>query len=103
MGSMEQWRLHLSYNNASRIEASPSHIYAIANGSLFSYDRADGTLNYWNRSNGLNGMTVVDIAYDKIASELIIVYDDGRIDLMRENGEVQHMPDLYMKAGSMAV
>lgn len=103
MGSMEQWRLHLSYNNASRIEASPSHIYAIANGSLFSYDRADGTLNYWNRSNGLNGMTVVDIAYDKVASELIIVYDDGRIDLMRENGEVQHMPDLYMKAGSMAV
>lgn len=103
MGSMEQWRLHLAYNNASYIVGSPERIYAIANGSLFAYNRSDGTLEYWNRSNGLNGMTVVDMAYDKAASELVIVYDDGRIDLMSKDGSIAHMPDLYMKAGSMAV
>ena len=103
LGSMQQWRLHLSYDDASRIEASPSRIYAVASGSLFSYNRADGNLEYLNRSNGLNGMTVANIAYDKANSELIIVYDDGRIDLMQDNGDIHHMPDLYMKAGVMAV
>lgn len=101
-GSMQQWRLHLSYRDATEIAATPSYIYAIANNSLFSLDRADETLNYWSRATGLNGTTVSHIAYDNASGQLIVAYEDGRIDLINKDGDVKQMPDLYMKAGSMA-
>jgi len=102
-GSMQQWRLHLSYNNAVEAAATPQHVYAVANGSLFSYNRQDGTLEYWSRASGLHGSTITHIAYDASSGYLIIAYQDGRIDLMNDNGEVKQMPDIYMKAGSIAV
>ena len=102
-GSMQQWRLHLSYTNAIEVAATPQHIYSVAHGSLFSFDRTDETLNYWSRATGLNGNTVSHIAYDASSGYLIVAYIDGRIDLIDDKGNVKQMPDLYLKAGSMAV
>ncbi len=102
-GSMQQWRLHLSYRDATEIAATPDHIYAIANNSLFSFNRSDETLEYWSRATGLNGTTVSHIAYDANSKNLIVSYSDGRIDLINKEGNVKQMPDLNMKAGSMNV
>ena len=102
-GSMHQWRLHFSYSDPQEIAATPHHIYAAANGSLFSVNREDESVNYWNKATGLNGNSIAHITYDKASSNLIIAYDDGRIDLLNDDGGVTQMPDLYMKAGSMAV
>ena len=102
LGSMNQWRLHFAYSNPQELEASPKHVYAIADGALFSYNRTDGELEYWNKSTGLNGTTIAHIAYDKNSERLIIAYEDGRIDLLGEDGSVVQMPDLLMKAGSIA-
>lgn len=102
-GSMQQWRLHFSYSNPQMIVASPNRIYALADGALFSVDRETEEIEYWNKSTGLNGGAISQVAYDKASSQMIIAYDDGRIDLMHENGKVRQMPDLYMKASSTAV
>lgn len=102
-GSMEQWRLHLSYTNAEEVAATPNHIYALAHGSLFSFNRADETIDYWSRATGLNGNIIAHIAYDDAAGYLIVAYEDGRIDLIDNNGNIRQMPDLYLKAGSINV
>ena len=102
-GSMQQWTLHFSYVNPTEIAASSKQIYAAANGSLFSVDRTDGELNYWNKATGLRGNSVAHIAYDVHSSKLIIAYENGQIDLMNEEGEVYTMPDISMKAGSVDV
>ena len=102
-GTMQQWRLHLSYRDAKEIAATPSHIYAVANGSLFSFDRTDETLNYWSRATGLNGNTVAHIAYEPSSANLVVTYEDGRIDLIAKDGSVKQMPDINLKAGSLAV
>ena len=102
-GSMQQWKLHFSYVNPTEIAASSKQIYAAANGSLFSVDRADGELNYWNKATGLRGNSVAHIAYDVHSSKLIIAYENGQIDLLDEAGEVYTMPDISMKAGSVDV
>lgn len=102
-GSMQRWRLHLSYINPSEIDASAQRIYAAANGALFSLNRADESLEYWNKATGLNGNSVSHIAYDALSEQLMIAYEDGRIDLLDEEGTVTQMPDLYMKAGAVAV
>ena len=102
-GVMQRWRLHLSYVEPSEVEASAKHIYAAANGSLFSVNRDDESLEYWSKANGLNGNSVAHIAFDALTEQLVVAYEDGRIDLLSEDGTVTQMPDLYMKAGSVAV
>ena len=102
-GSMMRWKLHLSYSNPEEIAASSQHVFAVANGSLFSVDRADESIKYWNKSTGLNGSSVSHIAYDAKNGKLVIAYADGRMDLLDDEGDVTQMPDLYMKAGSVSV
>lgn len=102
-GNMLQWRLHLSYKDAVEAAATPQHVYAVAHGALFSFDRSDETLNYWSRATGLNSTGIAHIAYDEASGYLVVVYDNGRIDLIDDEGDIRQMPDLYMKAGSMAV
>ena len=102
-GSMLNWKLHFSYTNPQEIAATPSAIFAVGNGSLFSVNRADESIAYWNKSTGLSGTSVTHIAYDEKAGKLIIAYDNGQIDLLDDNGAVTSMADISMKAGSMAV
>ena len=102
-GSMQQWKLHFCYSNPTEIAATDNAIYAAASGSLFSIDHTDLSITYWNKSTGLNGNSVSHIAYDKQSKQLVIAYEDGRMDLLDNKGNVTQMPDLYMKAGSMAV
>ena len=102
-GSMQRWRLHLSYSDPTEIAATESYIYAVANGSLFSVDRADERIVYWSKANGLNGTGIAHIAYDAKSGRLVIAYENGQIDLLDEDGTVTQMPDISMKAGSIAV
>ena len=102
-GSMLQWRLHFSYNNPQEIAGSLHRMYAAANGSLFSVDRSEQTITYWNKSTGLNGNSVNHIAYDENSGKLVITYENGQIDLLSDDDEVTQMPDISMKAGSIAV
>lgn len=102
-GSMLRWKLHFSYSNPEEIAATPSHIFACANGSLFSVDRADETIAYWNKATGLKGTSVAHIAYDAGSNRLIIAYENGQIDLLDDEGDVTQMPDISMKAGSIDV
>lgn len=102
-GVMQRWRLHLSYSNPTEIAATPSAVYAVANGSLFSVDRTEDQIVYWSKARGLNGTGVAHIAYDSESGRLIIAYENGHIDLLDEGGEVMQMPDLPMKAGSISL
>ena len=103
MGSIMQWKLHLCYADPVELTSSRNRIYAAAQGALFSIDRSDLTLDYWNRSTGLNGNAVKHIVFDNNSQQLVIAYEDGRIDLMSENGTIVQMPDLYMKSSSVSV
>ncbi len=102
-GDMQQWRLHLSYANPQEIAATPQHIYAMANGSLFGVDRTTDEIVYYNKHTGLNGTDITHIAYDSKAEKLVIAYGNGLIDLLDEDGNVVQIPDLSIKAGSIPV
>ena len=103
MGRMLQWRLHYSYSTPQKVVATPKQVFGLADGALFSVDRASEEIQYWNKSTGLNGSTIAHIAYDAQNNQLVIGYADGRIDLLSDNGAVRQMPELYMKASSVSV
>lgn len=102
-GSMLRWRMHLSYYNSKEIAAMPNRIFGLANGSLFSVNRTDGEIEYWSKATGLNGSAIAHIAYDTNSGKLIIAYENGQIDLMDKDGDVTQMPDISIKAGTIAV
>lgn len=102
-GLMQQWKLHASYTNMQRVVQTPTRVYALADGALFSVDKQDESIMEWNKSTGLNGNTVSHIAYDTQTKQLIIGYLDGRIDLLSEDGEVVAMLDLFHKANTLSV
>lgn len=102
LGAIMQWKLHFCYRDPQQLVYTPTRIYALADGALYYVDRADDQIHYLSKASGLNGSTVRQIGYDKNSERLIIAYEDGRIDLLDEDGYVQQMPDIVMKASSLS-
>lgn len=96
-GSTEQWTTHFAYTNINAIQLSSSHAYALSEGALCSIHKDDESLTYYSKLNGLNGSSIQRIDYDSHTRRLIIIYDDGMIDLMDDNEVAHPVSDLYLK------
>ncbi|MCL1867889.1 MAG: T9SS type A sorting domain-containing protein [Paludibacter sp.] len=107
---MGQWQSYLAYNNAVMIEQTPERVFAVAKEelfncsnqsrskyyTLFSIGIEDHDIQTYSKATGLNGANIAQIKYDEATKQLIIIYADGNIDLMSNNGIV-NIPDLYLK------
>ncbi len=93
---MEGWQMHLAYNNVTRVENAKDKVYALSEGALFSVDKEEESIEYYNRLTGLSGTNIVAIAYAKTLDILVIAYANGYIDLMKDD-EIINIPDLYNK------
>ena len=93
---MGTWQVHFSYNAVSQIAQSADKVYALSEGSLFSVDKHDQTIEFYSKLSGLNGTNISYIDYDAATQTLLVVYDNGIIDLMRSAG-VENISDLYQK------
>ncbi|MDL2265869.1 hypothetical protein LJC57_00645 [Parabacteroides sp. OttesenSCG-928-G07] len=87
------WRSHLSFYNTTQVEETNDRVFAVANGSLYSYDKADKSLREYTTLNGLNDMGVNLIAYNQESNTLIITYTGGNIDLLTlSDNRVKNLP-----------
>lgn len=93
-----RWTVYSSYHNASKCVCVGSKVYVLSYGGLFSYDSEDTSVETYTRANALNDHAIADIAYCKAAKELVIVYENGNIDLLNEDGDVYGITDLKLKA-----
>ncbi len=98
-GSMLNWTLHPAYANVSAITASNSDIYALSDGALFSANRTDETMTYYNKVTGLSSSNIHFIAYNKTVNKLLIVYQNGMIDFLSDKG-ITTLTDIYIKGES---
>lgn len=80
------WRSYLSYYNTTQVEETSNSLFAIANGSLYSYGKEDQSLRFYSMQNGLNGNGISHIKYNSSTESLIITYSDGNIDLLAADG-----------------
>ena len=94
--AMGKWSTHFAYNSVSQIAQSDNKIYAISDGALFSVDKLDGNMEFYSKLSGLNDATVSRIEYDTIDKLLLIIYNDGNIDILSSGG-VTNLPDFYNK------
>lgn len=91
------WQNYLSYQNVTRTEPAGNLIYAIGNGSLFSYDKEDTSIQCYWKNYLLNDTDISYIAYSKEYKTLIIIYSNANIDLLINDKEVYNLPDYMNK------
>lgn len=79
---MEGWRTHFSYNHVSQVEHTPSKIFAVSDGSLFSVDKNNNSIETYSKINILSSQGISLIRYNKQGKFLFVGYNDGNIDLV---------------------
>ena len=80
------WTSYLSYYNTTLVAEGDNSVYAVANGSLYSYGKEDQSLKFYSRENGLNDNDITAIGYNQDVDKLLVVYSNGNMDLMSESG-----------------
>ena len=94
--AMGKWRTHFAYNTVEQVALSENKVFAVSEGTLFSVDKRDGSIEFYSKLNGLNGITISKIEYDDVNKILLIVYQDGNIDFLSGDGD-KNLPDVYNK------
>lgn len=95
--AMGKWRTHLAYNSVSQIAQSANNIYAVSEGALFSVNKNDNDdQSFYSKMNGLSDANIVRIDFDQTNNQLLIIYQNGNIDIMHSAG-VNNIPDLHNK------
>lgn len=87
-----QWRTHFSYKSTSQVAWVGQTVYALANGKLFSYSPADNEFREHNILTGLHGNIVTSIDYNAATATLLVIYDDGDMDLIKGD-DITELPD----------
>ncbi|MDD3079368.1 MAG: two-component regulator propeller domain-containing protein [Paludibacter sp.] len=93
---MGNWRTHFAYNSVEQIAQSDNKIFGLSNGSLYSVDKDDESIELYSKINGLTDNDIYRIEYDTKNKQLLIVYSNGNIDLLSSGGVI-NIPDLYIK------
>ncbi|MDF9830484.1 hypothetical protein [Parabacteroides sp. PF5-6] len=81
------WKSHMAYHNTTSVAEAENNVFAVANGSLYSYNKEDQSYRTYIKKEGeLNDTQIKTIAYNSTIKTLLIVYSNGNIDLLNENG-----------------
>lgn len=89
------WTMYYSYKQITEIAPANEKAYVLASGSLFSYNTKDGSLQLYDKTNGLSDVEISHIRYNSSIKKLIIAYSNSNIDLLDINNDVYNIPDFY--------
>lgn len=97
-GGIGTWKSYLSYANIQWVEQGGNRLYVLASNALYTYNKADQSIQTYDKQNGLSSIDILFIGWNEVAKRLVIVYEDNNIDLMDAKGNVTNVPDYYLKA-----
>lgn len=93
-----EWKVYPSYWQATRNIVAGDRVYSLCDGNLLVYYPDDGEVQTLDCMSGLHGVHIACMAYCEPAARLVLVYEDGGIDLMDADGTLTFLPDLRDKA-----
>lgn len=89
-----EWQAHMAYGNTSMNVWFGGRVFAVSEGSLFAYDPEDESIETFDIVQPMSDVCITRIAVCSDEKKLLLVYDNGNIDLMDTAGEVYNMTDL---------
>ena len=96
-----EWTYYLSYHDATHCIPVGKSIYALYAGNLLIYDTEDGAVTTPTKLDGLSEKQIVLMQDCQAEQKVILVYNNGNIDLLHRDGTIENMPQYKNKyAGS---
>jgi hypothetical protein len=92
-----QWRDHLPYDYATKVEEFNSGIYCATPYSMFYFDRDDNSIHRLSKVNGLSDLGVSDISLNTDQQILVVAYSNTNIDLILDDLSIINIPDIKRK------
>lgn len=90
-----QWKAYTYADAYSRVFRVGQHLYITKGNSIFRADAETWQIEFeLNHEHGLSGNEIVDVCYSEACQQLVIVYTNGIIDLLHEDGSIWTIPDL---------
>ncbi len=89
-----EWAVYPSYWIATQNLTVGSRVYGLMNGNLLCYDTDDSSVKTYDSLNDLNDMHISNMAYSEEAKRLILVYENGNIDIMDLDDNVWNIESL---------
>jgi hypothetical protein len=93
------WRAHLPYSTALGVASDGNMLYTVCNEGFFTYDNSKGQLEPYSKVEGMSDLGMACIAYDHATKTAVLAYQDGNIDLFKDN-TFYNIPDLKIKSVS---
>ena len=88
------WHIYAAYHDAQRVAEVGGIVYVLSDGGLYSYDPEDTYVDTYDKTDVLSDNGIFDIRLCEETNQLVIVYENGNIDLMDTDGGVYNMPDI---------
>lgn len=89
-----QWNTYLSYYSTNLVAEGNNHVFGVANGSLYSYNKEDNSISYYSKQTGLSDNDINNVAFNPTTNTLLITYSiSGNIDLLSDKG-IYNLPYL---------
>ncbi len=80
-----EWRTHISYASIEHITHSSQKIFGASRHGLVVFDKTENSLSTLTKLNGLTTVGISALAYHESTQQLLIAYEDGRFDVVKEN------------------
>jgi len=87
------WKSYLPYLNGRIVAQSPTKIIYATEYSIFSIDKSDDSVNFLSKVEGLSDICVEQMAYDEFNDQLIVVYLNSNIDIIKDD-EIFNVKDI---------
>ncbi len=93
-----EWTAHMAYHDATQSIPVGNRVYVLSDGSLYSYDPEDTSIETYDKVNLLSDTDITHMVYNKNYQTMVIVYSNLNIDLLINEKEVYNMPDFMNKS-----
>ena len=91
------WRIHNSYRYATNCCVVGDKVYVLSAGNLYSYGKEDGELRTYDHLTTLSDVKIACIEYSDAIDALVVVYENGNIDLLYDDETLYNITDFKNK------
>ena len=88
------WKSHLAYKEGFWVAESENNIFYAASKGLLIINKEDNSTRFLSKEDGLSGVNISRLIFDKSNDQLIILYTDSNIDILSDNDEVINIPSI---------
>lgn len=97
------WKAYMPYGNSRGVFNTGDKVYSVAYQSAFSYDKATGAIQIYDKVTGLSDFGIKTASYDPQTDVLIIAYENSNLDLIYNGTDIYNIADIKNKNTVTAV